>query len=393
MKTTYKVFLISLIFFISSGHVFGEKVEDIIAKHIEAHGGTDNWNNIKSLKITGDFTSYSETFPFTMIKTDANKYYCHYTFGMHEVTDGNNGSFCWTDNPWFELPFPRKLNNTESYLIEQKQEFCTPFFNYESRGFKVELLGKEKVDGMEMFKIKLTKKKNQIETWYLNTKTYLEYKLESNWSDFGRPSPAETYFDEFNKIGNITMPFYVETSFGTRHRVTEIQNVEINPQLDMTIFEMPKSNEINKLKSLEGKWSVIVEALGRRGFFKADSTTSCIKYASSGNLLKEVIEYEAFYKFKLNLKYTYNGNTQKYRVSTFNDFNSELNILEGVLKENTLTVDNTGVDFKGVSEENKEFTRIEIKDIKPEGFIIEISSSRDKGETWNVHQKMNYSRL
>ena len=42
--------------------------EEVIAKHIEAKGGRDAWNAIDSLKLTGEFTSFSKISPFTNLR-------------------------------------------------------------------------------------------------------------------------------------------------------------------------------------------------------------------------------------------------------------------------------------------------------------------------------------
>ena len=59
--------------------VSAQTAEDVIAKHIKAHGGLKNYNKIKSMEISGDFTSFSTTGKFKTIKflPKTTSTYCH----------------------------------------------------------------------------------------------------------------------------------------------------------------------------------------------------------------------------------------------------------------------------------------------------------------------------
>ena len=39
--------------------IFSQTVDEIIEKHIAAHGGAEIWNAVNALKITGKFTAFS----------------------------------------------------------------------------------------------------------------------------------------------------------------------------------------------------------------------------------------------------------------------------------------------------------------------------------------------
>jgi hypothetical protein len=101
MKTkVYSGFLLaSLLFF--TGVVFGQSADEIIQKHIDAHGGIENWNDIQSMKITGRFTSFSEENPILEIKAKGGKFYSEHHLGQHPVKEGCNGEIYWRDDPCF----------------------------------------------------------------------------------------------------------------------------------------------------------------------------------------------------------------------------------------------------------------------------------------------------
>jgi len=244
MKNIYRIFtsIIVIVFFFLS--VTAQKADDIIAKHIKAHGGANNWEAVKSMKITGMYTAFSVEKEFTTIKVRPNKYHSDFYLNNTPVKQVSDGTTAWFDNPEYRIPFPIRASPSEKNEIKQKAEFCTPFFNYKEKGYTVEYLGKEKYEGVELLKLKLIKVDKQEETWYLDPKTYLEYVSISSWSDFGRPVEQESFYSEFTKVGNIILPFYIETAFSTRNRETRIEKVELNIKPDHSIFDLALSEQM-----------------------------------------------------------------------------------------------------------------------------------------------------
>lgn len=367
-----------------------QTVEEIIAKHIEAHGGETAWNAVKSLKITGRFTAFSVEEDFYAIKTANGSYFSELHLGQHKVIEAFNGKTGWTIDPWQEILYPRELNKTETNVFLQKAEFFTPFYHYKEKGYQVELLGKQDLEGVEVFAIKLTKPNEKTETWYLNASTFLEYKYESAWVDFAYPAPAQTYFDDFRNVDGLLIPFYVEREFWQRNRMLIIENVEINPEIDEHIFEMPPSEEIGKLSFLLGDWDVKVEALGRRGWMPVDQTTSHIEFAEL-NRIQENITYENTFVQAKTIDYTYNLSTKKYRVSMYNAFSSEIDLLEGNFTDSTFVLENKHIHF-GDSIPNAIYTQITYSRMETDSFLVDMKYSYDQGENWNPGERLVYTR-
>jgi len=392
MKKTLKSVFVVVVFSLIPTFFYGQSVDEIVAKHIQAHGGIDAWNKVQSIKITGYFTAFSERNPITEIKATGGKYYADLTLGQHKVKEGCDGKIYWTINPWFDLPFARKMNENEILVTRQNAEFFTPFFNYKARGFTVKYEGKENIEGIEVFKLLLTREKGLTETWYLRTDNYLEYMCKSGWGDFASPVEQEAVFDDFRKVGDITIPFYVERIFDTRNTVYEIEKVELNIAAEPSIFEIPLSEPIQKLKFMEGTWNVAVDVMNRAGAWaNADSTTSVIGFLKNKNILQETISYTRYFPVEKNLTWTYNTESKNYRMSVFDDIYSNTALFQGNFSNDSLVMDNTGISF------SKEATaaplsKYIISKISESGFLLEIAGSRDNGANWKVSQRFTYSR-
>ena len=91
----YYFFLVSFLI-CNFSIIQAQDVDEIIAKHIKAHGDTDKWDNIRSMKITGSFTAFSVEKDFFAIKTDNGTYYSELYLGQHKVIESFDGKSGWT---------------------------------------------------------------------------------------------------------------------------------------------------------------------------------------------------------------------------------------------------------------------------------------------------------
>ena len=291
MKKTLAKSISILFLLIISFNGFAQSVDDIIEKHIKAHGGEKALNKIKSIELSGTYTSFSTSGKFKTIKLHSGEYYSEFDLGQHYVYEGNDGKLAWTIDPWQDILFPRRINKSEKNVFDQKAELITPFYKYKNKGHKVELKGKEDLDGTEVYVLHLIRNNGFTETWYLDAKTYLEVKYTSQWIDFAYPIQADTYFDDFRKVEGIIIPYYIEREFRNRNRFTEITNLVINGKYNEDIFRMPVVEEFEKLSFMKGKWWAVAESMTRRGtWYKTDSIKTEVKYADR-NMLHTTLDY------------------------------------------------------------------------------------------------------
>lgn len=372
--------------------LFAQTADEIIAKHIEAHGGIEKWESVKTLKIIGKFTAFSLEKDYTAFKTKKGCYYANFHLGEQHIIESYNGKKGWTIDPWQEILYARNLNAGESDVFEQKAEFFTPFYKYKEKGHKVEFVGKSDVDGTEVFTLKLEKANGTKETWYLDAKTYLEYKCETPWVDFAQSTPAEIYFDDFRRVDGLVIPFFTERLFWQRDRMIQIEEIEINPDFDENLLIMPRRAEMNKLDFLKGEWNVKMEFVGRGGKYQeAGSTESNISYAST-SLLQEKMTYERGFPTSININYSYNEDTKMYRIATFNDLNSSIDIFQGDFMNDSLVFEDTKISFTKDQQANRTYKQFVYTIVDDNNFSVENKDSQDRGKTWNPRARFTYTR-
>lgn len=390
MKKIYYIILsliISLPFFSKA-----QELDEIIAKHIEAHGGAEKWNAVENMKITAQFTSFSEVDDWMAIKTKDGKYYSELSLGKFNVVEAFDGQHGWTIDPWMDIDYPRLLNKSEENVFLQKAAWMTPFFNYKEKGLELEFLGEEDLEGVAVYTIKLSRPNGNSEIWYLSKDSYLEYKRVSMWVDFTYPSEAETYFEDFREVNGLIIPFYVEKMFSQRNRVLEIEKVELNVEVSDGMFKMPQSKEMEKLAFLKGEWVTQVEVWSARGnrWYPIGETTSNIQSAGN-NLIEENVEYTVNFVMPIKLLYSFHAESNKYRLTIYNGFSSEMDVFIGEWNDSTFIAENTQIIY-GEDFETQSFGKITITPTDENNFIILIQNSFDKGENWTDRLKLAYTR-
>ena len=391
MKSVRRLIFVILSLFCISSIMHAQDIDEIIAKHIDAHGDTDKWDAIQSMEIRGRFIAFSEEDDFYALKTNSGAYYSELHLGKHKVTEAFNGTSGWTIDPWHDFSFPRALNKTEVNVFYQKAEFFTPFYKWKERGFNVKLLGKQTVDGIDVFVIKLSRPNGKSETWFLDANTYLEYKCESEWADFGYGGPAESYFDDFRTVDGMIIPFFVERTFYQRNRMLQIEDITFNIELDEELFEFPRSNEMKKLAFLAGTWDVKVDVWTRRGsWYRIDSTISIVEWESTNRLLEKII-YDRIYVHSKWINYSYSSSGKKYKIIVYNGFPSDFELFEGGFNDSTFVADQVFINGEDSTQQNA-YSRIILRDREVDSFVFEVETTRDAGANWRPQDKFSYIR-
>lgn len=392
MKTKKISTIITLIFSLFSIISQGQNIDEIIKKHIDARGGQEKWDAVKSIKMMGQYTSFSDIKPFQMIVTAEGLYRFDFGMGQFNLSQGYDGEIAWMINPWWDFSHPYEALPAEVFNAEQRTEICSPFYKYKEKGYQVELLGNEDVEGVDCYKIKLIRADGKQETWFLNAETYLEVKSLGYGEDFGRLYPAEIFFDNFQEIEGLVIPFFRESSYIHRYRVLEYDKAEINIDIDNSIFEMPKFTEMQKLSNLVGDWNVVLKTMNRRGqWAKTDSVSCSLNFVKNTSFLRGEIKYSNFFTIPKEYNFTYNSSTDKYRLVIFNAFNSNIGVLEGNVTDTLYSFENTFIKYDSTFV-LPAATKYEFLDFEKDAFLMQVAQSRDNGKSWQVAEKYYFTR-
>jgi len=237
MKKLIILFFLSLIFIGSS---FSQTVDEILAKYYEAQGQ-------EKLLATNTFTSKGKIMqgqfeiPLTSYQKRPMKFRSEAEFqGMKIISafDGENG---WSINPMMGTNDPQPMTAEQLDRMKIQADYDGMFYNYKDKGYTVEFMGKEPVDDIETYVLKLTRPNGDIITSYIDAENYVILKTKSKMKIQGVDTEAETIFSNYKYVDDILVPFSIETKMnGKTVMQMTFDEFKYNVDLDDSIFEMPE---------------------------------------------------------------------------------------------------------------------------------------------------------
>ncbi len=218
-------------------------VDEVIAKAIEAVGGREKIDAVKSLRMTGKMVMGGGMMEMAMTveAKRPNKMRMEFTFqGMTGIQafDGKSG--------WFVMPFagktdPEKMPPEQARLMEQEADLDGPLVDYKKKGHTVELIGKEEADGSDAYKLKVTRKDGDVDYIFLDAEYFLPIKIEGQRKIQGAQIEFELALGDYKEVNGLLVAHSVETRKGPGGANTiTFEKVEMNIPLPDERFTMPK---------------------------------------------------------------------------------------------------------------------------------------------------------
>ncbi len=372
-------------------------LDQVLARHREAKGGLEKLRAVESLKATGRYTSFSETSPFTLYRKRPDKMLFDHYLGQRKAVFGCGAGDPWWINLWYEVDFATKMPGVDARHICRGARIDGPLVDPAGHGAEIALVGPGDVDGEPAIELTATYPDGAVERWFLDPESFLEMARIGPTADFGREVEGRTWFSDFREVAGVKMPFYVESEFDIRHRVLEIDSVEVDPELDDALFAMPVPAAMRPLAPLAGEWRVKIEQRAAReeAPWRESAGVATIESLAHGGLLAETFVYEAGdgTPVELRRQWSHDVYQDRYRVTAFVDWDSHLRVFEGALEDGKLVLTDLETGTAAVRPgRDTTHRRVTISGIGDDGFTLETETSTDAGETWTLVRRYTYER-
>ncbi len=229
------------------------KVEQVIAKNIEARGGLQAWRAIQTMTESGKLDAGSKAnvqLPFKLQLARSRKSRLEIDFDGQTAVQTYDGAHGWTLRPYLGRTEPQPFTTEEMKKASEQQDLDGPLFDYAAKGTKVELAGVESVEGRAAYKIKMTYSMGAVRHVWIDAQSFLEIKQEEPQRVMdARPRPVTTFYRDYRTVNGLVIPFLYETAvegYGGTHKMV-VEKVELNPKLDDAAFGKPASLPPNAL--------------------------------------------------------------------------------------------------------------------------------------------------
>lgn len=244
MKQISFVLACFLAYSLSLANLKAQSVDEILDNYFENTGGIENWKSLKSMKQTGKVLQMGMELPFTILsKADKNQYKLVVDVqGKTLIPQAYDGETAWSLNPFQMQTEPTRMPEEQAKLMEEEAEFESPFINYAEKGYKVELEGKETIEGTECFKVKLTKKEGSVSHYFFDTENYVPIMIRSAVRiGPNKGQYTETFMSDYQEAGDFMMPYAIVTKVGGQDVANiVIETIEVNVEIEDSEFAFKK---------------------------------------------------------------------------------------------------------------------------------------------------------
>jgi hypothetical protein len=241
------------IIILSAFMVFGLNAQDMTADQIfenyyENTGGKEAWAQLEGIKMMAKTSQGGMEIPLEIVQLKDGRTYTQISLqGQNLMQNVYDGSVLWGVNFQTMKPEKADLETTNNMKLELK-DFPDAFYDYKSKGYTAEFVGKETVEGTETYKVKLVKAPKMMDGKEIENVTYYYFDSENFV-----PIVQETEIKQGQmegKIQQVTMSDYQEVSNGiympfsmtqgikdVGSQTINIESIVLNPEVDETKFK------------------------------------------------------------------------------------------------------------------------------------------------------------
>jgi hypothetical protein len=212
-----------------------QTADEVVDKYITALGGKEKLLALKSIKMDGSLNV--QGFDVGVVTTILH--------GVGSRTDisvpgmGEGYQIMTPTKGWSFMPFqgqsaPEEVSEDMVKAGQTSLDVQSPLLNYKEKGHTVELLGKEKAEGKDCYKLKLTSKLGKVTTIFIDATTYYRIKTVSKATVNGEEMDVESVYSDFKTTPEGYVFAYAQTS--PRGTIT-YSSITVNPAVDVNIFK------------------------------------------------------------------------------------------------------------------------------------------------------------
>jgi len=200
------------------------RVDDLIARNIEAKGGIDRLKAVTSIKQVASLSMNGSE-------------------GLETRVDGKtvisafDGESAWMVNPFMGIERPIVLAAAQTESIREQSLFDGLLPNLKDLGYTATAEGMDTIDNRTFIHLKVVSADKQVRHIYLDSKTYLEARITTEQNKM----KLEQEFLDYRDVEGLKQPFLIRMLVnGAVQSEIKVQSIEFNGKMDDQLFRIPK---------------------------------------------------------------------------------------------------------------------------------------------------------
>ncbi|MFC2146226.1 outer membrane lipoprotein carrier protein LolA [Acidobacteriota bacterium] len=237
---TFLVIVLTIVFL--SPLVQAQSLDEIIKNNLEAKGGIEKINAFKTGKMTGKMMMQIFEMPYNMWFKKPNQVKMEMVFQGANMMMAYDGNIVWQISPFTGSTDARELTGEQAEQFKDTGEMMDePFIDYQEKSHKIELMGKEDLEGTEVFKLKLSRKDGQEIYYFIDTEAFIQLKTSTTRKkQDGTEIKIDTIYGDYKPVAGVMTPHSLSFSINRQPMSITLDAVEPNVELAEDFFSMPK---------------------------------------------------------------------------------------------------------------------------------------------------------
>ena len=237
-----KWLMVALTVCLLGGKAFSQSADDIINKNLDALGGKAKLATLNSLYTEASSQIVGQTLPTKTWVNAANQQLrseVELPGGASIVTVISDGKG-WMINPMQGATDPTELPADMVKTYAKQMDLAGQFYNYAQKGFTATLLGTEKVDGKDAYKIKMARSGQPDVTYFVDGSTYLIVKTSTMITAAGQATQTDISFADYKQTPEGYMiPFSYKMTLPMGELDVSVTKAVANQPIDQKLFQKP----------------------------------------------------------------------------------------------------------------------------------------------------------
>ena len=194
---TLKTFFVAAMSF-AAITVSAQTADEIVNKHIAALGGAEKLASLKTVKMEGNMSTQGIDVAITLTK----KHMAGLRMDM-EIMGTSNYQVATPTQGWVFMPVmqqtePQPMDAEQIKSVQSQLDIQGALFNYKEKGYTIEALGTEKIDGKDVYKLKAMKE-GKVVFYYIDAASNFIVKTSTKMSAQGQEIDVETTFADYKQ--------------------------------------------------------------------------------------------------------------------------------------------------------------------------------------------------
>ena len=218
--------------------------DELAAKNVAAKGGAEKLAALHSLRLTGKLLVNGDTLQLGYVATVARPDSLRIEATLQGLTlirayDGTQG---WKVNPFQGRKDPEKMSADDAKeLSEDAADFTGALVDYQAKGYKLDYLGTEDVDGTDAYKLRVTRPNGDITYVFLDPDYFLEIRTINRRIQHGVPTETVTDYGDYEQVNGVYYAFAQASgpNGSSDRQKLQFDKAEANTAPDGSMFRLP----------------------------------------------------------------------------------------------------------------------------------------------------------